>query len=220
MDALLRARDAFDMKVDVLEPLPHCAFDEPQYLELLDRTCTAGLTWVAISPSGDVRPCTHFDTSYGNILKEGLKASWDSMGAWKSESMIPRECKEDCREYVYCGGGCRASALCTGDASNNDLLMTEAITEPRYHKPFVEVKYTADDTFVLNPRARYRNEGFGITVYVNPKLVCFLNEDAKKLLAALGNMKRFGVRDITNYVEGDPNGITKYLLGRGVLNKV
>ena len=49
------------MKVDVLEPLVHCMFDQEErtrFSQFLDnRSCSAGISDMVISPTGDVRPC-------------------------------------------------------------------------------------------------------------------------------------------------------------------
>ncbi len=217
LDALLQAKRDFGMKVDVLEPLPHCAFLDQKYLDLLNRTCTAGITWVAISPNGSVRSCTHIETDYGNVIREGLPIIWSRMISWVEEAFVPKECKEDCTEYAFCGGGCRASAQCGGNIRGRDLLMTQPISVEILHRDENKFDLRDDDRFALNGRARYREEYFGITVYVNPKIVAFLNNDSKEFLAVMNSLKVFGIKEIGSYTRENPEPFVRYLLQKGIV---
>lgn len=220
LDSLIEAKKDFDIRIDILEPLPHCAFTEKKYLDLLDRTCTAGITWIAIGTNGDVRPCTHIFKSYGNILKEDLERIWLKMREWSNEKFVPEKCRIDCLEYAFCGGGCRAGALCKGNIQGDDPLMTQPIKIRLTHEIEKEIKLEDWDLLELNKKAKYRDENFGITVYINPKKVVFLNHDSKKILAKMNHLKRFKLSDIALYTKDNPKEFIHYLSQKGIVKKV
>ena len=78
LNDLLWIQENLDLKIDALEPLVHCMFNEEERYHfkqfLGHRTCSAGITECAISPSGDIRPCIHADYIAGNILEDGWEA--------------------------------------------------------------------------------------------------------------------------------------------------
>lgn len=118
------------LKVDILEALPKCVFPKHVLSEkhsFLNRKCQAGRTVIAVSCNGDVRPCAHNPYSYGNILKEDLRAIWQKMKAWRSAQYIPSDC-QNCSWLKHCNGGCRTSAkVYNGDWNKNDMWCVGAL---------------------------------------------------------------------------------------------
>lgn len=118
------------LKVDILEALPKCVFPKHVLSEkhsFLNRKCQAGRTVIAVSCNGDVRPCAHNPYSYGNILKEDLRAIWQKMKAWRSTQYIPSDC-QNCSWLKHCNGGCRTSAkVYNGDWNKNDMWCVGAL---------------------------------------------------------------------------------------------
>lgn len=124
---LLWIEENLKMKVDILEALPKCVFQEEILRgkhHFLNRKCQAGRTVIAVSCNGDVRPCAHNPHPYGNLLKEDLRDIWKKMGDWRSTKYIPEECK-DCTWLHRCNGGCRTSAkVFNGDWDKKDMWCT------------------------------------------------------------------------------------------------
>lgn len=124
---LLWIEENLKMKVDILEALPKCVFQEETLKgkhHFLNRKCQAGRTVIAVSCNGDVRPCAHNPYSYGNLLKEDLRDIWKKMDDWRSTKYIPEECK-GCTWLHRCNGGCRTSAkVFNGDWDKKDMWCT------------------------------------------------------------------------------------------------
>ena len=124
---LLWIEENLKMKVDILEALPKCVFQEETLKgkhHFLNRKCQAGRTVIAVSCNGDVRPCAHNPYSYGNLLEEDLRDIWKKMDEWRSTKYIPEECK-DCTWLHRCNGGCRTSAkVFNGDWDKKDMWCT------------------------------------------------------------------------------------------------
>lgn len=124
---LLWIEENLKMKVDILEALPKCVFQEETLKgkhHFLNRKCQAGRTVIAVSCNGDVRPCAHNPYPYGNLLKEDLRDIWKKMDDWRSTKYIPEECK-GCTWLHRCNGGCRTSAkVFNGDWDKKDMWCT------------------------------------------------------------------------------------------------
>jgi len=221
LDYLLIARKELKIKVDVLEPLPHCFIRNPEHLTLLDRTCTAGVTWVSISPEGDVRACTHLSESYGNILREDLAVIWDRMQEWKDEKFVPIECRDECVEYPFCGGGCRSGALTQGNIYGRDPLMTSPLKE-QINRREEKTTINRDEPLRLNKKTRYRLEPFGMTLYINPKRVAFVNQDAVKVIRYLAGKEQFTLDSLeeelslTEYLDS----FCQHMIQKGIISRV
>jgi len=73
--------------------------------------------------------------SYGNVTHEGLGKSWNNMIEWRTGSLIPKICQQDCGEYpAKCGGGCRIESLnANGSMGGNDpyCLQTKPVARRR-----------------------------------------------------------------------------------------
>jgi len=84
LDILLQLHKETGMRVDILESYPLCFFgDLKKYSIFIRRNCTAGVFNCSISPNGEMRPCSHADIVYGNILEEGIYKCWDRMDDWR-----------------------------------------------------------------------------------------------------------------------------------------
>lgn len=157
---LLWAEETFGLKVDVLEALPKCVFSEKILSEkhsFLNRKCQAGRTAIAVSCNGDVRPCAHNSTSYGNILQEDLKTVWANMKDWRSSQYVPQECME-CTWLNRCNGGCRTSAKTISNEWNGKDMWA---TTPLQILPPVDnksISFLSETQFQVNHEYRYRRE--------------------------------------------------------------
>lgn len=178
---LLWIEENLKMKVDILEALPKCVFQEEVLKgkhHFLNRKCQAGRTVIAVSCNGDVRPCAHNPYSYGNLLEEELRDIWQKMGNWRSMQYIPEECK-DCTWLNRCNGGCRTSAkVFNGDWNKKDMWCTgiPIISISSYHNE--ETKLTPETQLQIVENLRIRREDDDAFVLYNMEddLFCMVNE--------------------------------------------
>lgn len=183
LNTLCTVGEEAHISVGVLESYPLCGMgDMKKYKSFTGRRCLAGVTTVTVASDGTIRPCSHLDISYGNILKENLDEIWGRMVEWRDGSLLPEICRS-CKALSWCGGGCRMEAKMRNGALNAqdpyvvpkdiDSVFTE-LTAPRGVKTALEVP----EQLQLNPRARFRSEVFGGIVFIGPRLSCYLNHDA------------------------------------------
>ena len=160
---LLQIGENLGMKVDILEALPKCVFPESVLMgkhAFLNRKCQAGRTVIAVSCNGDVRPCAHNPSSYGNILEENLRDIWQKMSDWRSAQYVPDGCR-DCAWLNRCNGGCRTSAKAfNGDWRKNDMWCTGQLTvsPPKENHRAIELKADTRLQFTLSIRTRKETE--------------------------------------------------------------
>lgn len=83
------------------------------------ENCGAGKSNLSVDASGNLSPCHMLhNISLGNLIE-------DSEGAWKAledfwkSLCTPSECKS-CEYFAFCGAGCKARALLTGDGKGKD----------------------------------------------------------------------------------------------------
>ena len=112
--------------VGTLNPIPSC-FGGGRYLSVSKgRSCSAGSSSAAISPSGDFRLCQHFYDSVGNVADSSIEDLWKISASWRDSYPI-KKCL-DCGELDSCGGGCRQSQfIITGDLGSTDSLFSGSI---------------------------------------------------------------------------------------------
>lgn len=158
---LLWIEEHLKMKVDILEALPKCVFPESVLKgehAFLNRKCQAGRTVIAVSCSGEVRPCAHNPYSYGNLLEEELRDIWQKMSGWRSLQYIPEECM-DCTWLNRCNGGCRTSAkVYSGDWNKKDIWCTEKLTPPLPDNTPKNIQLKPDTKLQFATEIRVRKE--------------------------------------------------------------
>lgn len=220
---LLWIRDHLGMDIDIMEALPKCVFPKEilkQDLPFLKRKCQAGLSIIAISPNGDVRPCTHNPEIYGNILNESLDDIWQRMSQWRTTEMIPTKCKE-CKYFLSCHGGCRTNAKTFyGNWDAEDIWTQEPICENIM--PIITFKLNLDlPVCVIDLKIRKEGDYYLVCGDSSYK-VAILNNEVLKLLDFIREHKSITLREIAfmNDIGVDNNNfkeIIKYLLRRGIL---
>lgn len=174
----------------VLESYPLCAIKElKQYKSFIGRHCLAGVTTITVATNGEVRPCSHLDISYGNILIDDLSTIWEHMKEWRDGSLLPEVCRS-CRLLLICGGGCRMEAkMRSGSLNGVDPYISpkdiEYAISQFVENDTTEIKRLLPSEFSLNPKIRYRREAFGSVIFIGPRLKCYLNRSATKLIMKL-----------------------------------
>ena len=174
MTELVAVSKETNLKCGHLEPYPLCTLASVDgATELESRRCPAGVVTCTISSSGDVRPCSHLDIQYGNLLKKNLIEVWQRMDDWRRAAYVPQSCSS-CKMLSMCGGGCRMESKMhsNGDLSAVDPYMTIDGVEAamKIHKmrvnqtkPLNEGKN--ENRFRLR-KYRIRKESFGAAVTV------------------------------------------------------
>lgn len=178
---LLWIEENLKMKVDILEALPKCVFQEEILRgkhHFLNRKCQAGRTVIAVSCNGDVRPCAHNPYSYGNLLEEDLRDIWKKMDEWRSTKYIPEECK-DCTWLHRCNGGCRTSAkVFNGDWDKKDMWCTGKLTSPMslIKKLEIDLKPKTQLQLTSDLRVRKEDENAYLVYNVADDVYCMVNQ--------------------------------------------
>lgn len=189
---LMRVEHLFEMPVDILGCYPRCLFvDTAAYRRFSHRTCVAGYTTVTIGADGNVRACSHMETSYGSIFYEPLANVWQKMDCWREGRFIPEGCR-GCPIVVACRGGCRVNTLAPGLQSMDIHAHPQRLNNTAQERLIPRLPEKTDEIstkVVVCSQARFREETFGALVYrtnplamvlVNPSAATFLREAAGK----------------------------------------
>lgn len=181
LNELLRLEEDTGISVESLHPPVHCLFKSPiEYLHFLNRCCAAGRSTLTISPEGDVRPCSHSDKVYGNILEKELRNIFDKMDDWRGKKFVPPEC-EECTEIDKCRGGCRICAEAIyEDISKPNPYMGNPI---KTILPFpTKKRVSLEKRIFLRPgKYRYREHKDKYTIYQGIKSFIILGEGSFNL---------------------------------------
>lgn len=83
------------------------------------ENCGAGKCNISVDASGNLSPCHMLhNINIGNLLDDEEKA-WDDLDKFWKSLCTPSECA-GCDYYAFCGAGCKARALLTGDGKGKD----------------------------------------------------------------------------------------------------
>ena len=161
-----------NLKIDALEGYPLCGIgDLDLHYLFIGRKCFAGVTTMTVASDGEVRPCSHLDISYGNLLREELSKIWMRMSDWRDGTYLPEVCKI-CKLLPACGGGCRMEAkMASGSLNGEDPYSSpgsvdESLSSLQVHRarmPKEGKKEGKVVSFEIRPY-RHRPEPFGVTV--------------------------------------------------------
>jgi len=183
---LMRIEKLLDIPVDILGCYPRCLLaGTPAYQRFSHRTCVAGYTTVTIGADGNVRPCSHMETSYGNILHEPLANIWQKMDGWRENKFIPEEC-HGCPVVTTCRGGCRVNTLVSGLKNMDyyaDTRRLVSLPQDRLAPHLSEEISNILTKVIVYPQVRFRNEPFGALVYrTDPLAIVLVNHSAAAFL--------------------------------------
>lgn len=217
------------MNIDVMEALPKCAIPDEMVRDdiyFTKRKCQAGITVCAVSPDGDVRPCTHNTRSYGNILDTPLEDIWDSMREWRDMSLVPAGCKK-CKLLARCQGGCRINALTMHGRMDADDIWTQHDHEcPMVKVP--EVKdLSAEMELAVTPaglRVRPEKDGMFMVCGSNGRQAAYVSGEVVKLLDLIQEAGKMSVSEIAALGDMKPTDnqvqeILRHLTGRRILRR-
>lgn len=216
------------MEVDILEPIAHCLFSMEElakYGQLLQhRYCCAGITDMAISPTGDTRPCVLSHQISGNLLVDGWKKCWEEMGLWRTPEILPDIC-QTCNVVDYCGGGCRVSALSqSGSLNSPDPNVTQPITDTSYLYRKEDVDHVIpqvsdDQRYSMAKGIRRRSEEFGGVLFLDNSFT-FLSKEGYHLFESIKDTDSFSLADLVmrGIARDTAAGFISYFLARKLVN--
>lgn len=226
---LLWIEENLKMKVDILEALPKCVFQE-EILKgkhhFLNRKCQAGRTVIAVSCNGDVRPCAHNPYPYGNLLKEDLRDIWKKMDDWRSTKYIPEECK-GCTWLHRCNGGCRTSAkVFNGDWDKKDMWCTGRLMTTSSFNDKNEYVLLPDTQLqiVENVKVRREDEVAYLIYNATDDIYCVVNQTFYDFIAYLQELTTIRYEELCEKFEMVPADRYLYdavifLLNKKILTK-
>lgn len=226
---LLWIEENLKMKVDILEALPKCVFQEETLKgkhHFLNRKCQAGRTVIAVSCNGDVRPCAHNPYSYGNLLEEDLRDIWKKMDEWRSTKYIPEECK-DCTWLHRCNGGCRTSAkVFNGDWDKKDMWCTGRLMTTSSFNDKNEYVLLPDTQLqiVENVKVRREDEVAYLIYNATDDIYCVVNQTFYDFIAYLQELTTIRYEELCEKFEMVPadrylHDAVIFLLNKKILTK-
>jgi radical SAM protein with 4Fe4S-binding SPASM domain len=184
---LIEIERILKIPVDILGCYPKCLLINTEaYRRFAHRVCVAGRTTVTIGADGEVRPCSHLSTSYGNIFSESLANIWKKMKGWRNNEFLPKECR-DCPIVVQCTGGCRVNTLTL------KLNAMDFYAEPRrllnvsrdqlFSRPLPTDVNQFPNKVMVHQSVRFRNEPFGALFFrPDPWTIILVNQSAAAFL--------------------------------------
>ncbi len=187
---LILLEKTFGINVDTLMAYPLCALsDLESFWKLAQHSCGAGTTTCTIGSSGDVRPCSFADETYGNIFIDSLPKTWKEMKDWRDGSRLPENCVDNCSYFSQCGGGCRMEAKFDGNKKGMDPLATEPLDVVSL--PVSDFNPPPPDFWekrlVVTPNLRLRKENFGGIIASQGRQPVFINGTAYEVINRLKN---------------------------------
>ena len=208
LDDLLRLEHDLGLDVDSLAAYPLCFLgDLSRYQKFSKRRCVAGITSCTMGADGGVRPCSHADMAYGNILSERLEQIWLEFAPWRDGSLIPSQCRT-CRYLHRCGGGCRTEAKLSGDIRGLDPYATDETPVILVHGSTSSLPVTGEITgcvMRVSEDVRTRPESFGGVVAGGLSKVVFVTHETLALIESLKSVDRFDVSLLVNTYEVAPS---------------
>lgn len=198
LEDLILLRNDFNMDVDVLEPIPLCIIkDIKKYTSFLERDCSAGRLTVTVSPSGDVRPCTHVSKKYGNLLNESMRAIWLNMYEWRSGSFVPDKCK-DCGMIFSCSLGCREAAYTHFDDYKAEDPWTVGYNPlDKFDINDNKETFSETDKFTITSGIKYRKENGNYVLFSSSYYtMAIVNEPLFSIISNLNSLKSFSIKQI------------------------
>lgn len=146
----------------------------------------------------------HGAESIGNILADDWEYLWDKLKLWRSDEILPNECRE-CAVIGECGGGCRISAkTISGTIYGKDPYMEKCISEKVWNDVMNQSHFdiNACDSYIdgvspnkisyetgfrISQEVIDRREPFGGTLFIGSRAV-FLKKDSYQLYIRLKAM--------------------------------
>lgn len=200
---LVWVKKNFGIYVDIMEALPKCVFPKDIRclgLNFLKRKCQAGITTMAVSTNGDIRPCAHNPQVYGNIFEENLSNVWEKMFDWRNGSYIPKDCKK-CRVLNICLGGCRMTAKAydmMGRQSSKDPWMLKPLRNDDFKEKNVNFDFSKKSIIRFSKKFQFRREGDGYLIHSAKNKILVINTEFFALVKYLEKVDEVRLDKLAN----------------------
>jgi radical SAM protein with 4Fe4S-binding SPASM domain len=111
VEDLMRVKRDFGIGVGSLISYPLCFLgDLERYKDLVGRGCPAQSgNRMVMNADGSVHACTHEESPYGNVFREGIRPLFAKMMKWHDGSLRYEGCA-GCPYQMVCASGCRMAA--------------------------------------------------------------------------------------------------------------
>jgi radical SAM protein with 4Fe4S-binding SPASM domain len=211
LEDLLLLEEKTGISVDILECYPLCLIgDTARYARFARRRCSAGILSGTVGSDGQVRPCSHSNRTYGNILEDDLAVIYDRMNEWRTGELLPEKCLS-CEHFAICSGGCRCEAEYDSTIKGMDPYATNAgdVILPR--KSTDGFKILSTTIFSVGLSVQFREEGFGF-VLKKKRSVAMVGKEAGLLLKELQG-RSMTLEEAALFSRSDPEKVAKVLRG-------
>ena len=222
---LVRVREELGLSIDVMEALPKCVIPEEILQEgsfFTNRKCQAGLTVIAVSANGDVRPCAHNPKSYGNLIETPLKEVWKNMSSWRNMDYVPDDCK-GCQLIAACHGACRINAVTINkNMKGRDIWMQKPLENINIKKNVIELEPDTKVRLVkCKLKTRPETDGYSLLCGRNGHQVTVVNDEVLKLIEMIGD-KELTISEIASFGGTDADNpkvksILRHLINRKLM---
>lgn len=219
LDTLLQLEKSFQMNVGIVETIPRCIFENTEkYERFFSRDCGAGRTTLAISSSGQVRPCTHSPLEYGNLLEKELSDIWDEMFEWRTEKFLPSECNS-CSELDLCSIGCREAANYKFGSYNQKDPRANIDNVKNSRKPISKaINIKPRQKFKIVEGIKFREEQNGKLLFSPENSgIVYLNDSLFNFILYLKENQPFSVEDLNSTLNEEVYNTINFLNMKGVL---
>ena len=107
LSQMIRVQKKTKMLVGFCTAIPYCLDLRMAEYGLLSN-CGAGVSFLSVSPDGEVRICNQSSTSYGNILKSDIIEIQNNkkINEFRNKSWVTKPCSS-CFLFDLCLGGCK-----------------------------------------------------------------------------------------------------------------
>ncbi len=106
LPALVEDAKELGAKLVWYSPIPYCIFNPVTHgLGAKSCACVGGI--LSVGPTGQVLPCSSFETGLGSLLRAPFERIYRSRRAryWRNKKFVPSIC-HDCHDVDVCAGAC------------------------------------------------------------------------------------------------------------------
>lgn len=106
LPAIIEAATQEDIRFVWYSPIPYCIFN-PVLHGLGAKSCACVDGILSIDPTGNVLPCSSFETGIGSLLEQSFDHLFRGGAAryWRDKAFVPPACL-DCPDVDVCAGAC------------------------------------------------------------------------------------------------------------------
>ena len=200
-DKLLEINKINKIAVDSVTPIPLCIIKNiDKYKNIINTSCSAGISRCTIDTNGDVFACSHEDKPYGNIFKEKLSEIWKRMDMWRNCENLNDECKQ-CAYLNICGGECRMHNKKNKNKKYTLNHNAEFVLDDDHLIKELSKPISKEQGYIIN-HYKERKESFGSAIRINYNEY-FIDKEIIELLDFIKTTigEKFFLKDLEGKIE-------------------